>query len=65
MLTGVSWRLERGQLPFEEPPLVVGVHELERARISGARLVDAVEPAEELGAGGVQVVVARRGRGSR
>ena len=38
--------------------LGVRVDELERARVGCPGVVDAVEPAQQLGAGGVQVVVA-------
>ena len=43
---------------LEEAPLGVRVHELERALVGGAGLVGALEPAQQLGAGRVQVVVA-------
>jgi hypothetical protein len=46
------------QPPFEEPPLRFRMHELERALVGGPGLVDAVESAQELRAGRVQVVVA-------
>jgi hypothetical protein len=48
---------ELGEALLEEASLGVGVHELERAFVGGARLLEAVEAAQELGAGRVQVVV--------
>src|SRR5207247_7405933 len=47
-----------GEPPLEEPPLGRGLDELERADVRGMCLFDPVEPAQQLGAGGVQVVVA-------
>ena len=49
---------ELRQPPLEEAPLGVRVDELERAVVGRAGLVDAVEPAQQLGARRVQVVVA-------
>src|SRR5215470_7103412 len=42
---------------LEEATLVVRVRELERTRVLGARLVGAVEAAEQVGACGVEVLV--------
>ena len=49
---------EPGEPALEEPPLGIRVHQLERAAVGGAGLVLAAEPAQQLGAGRVQVVVA-------
>src|SRR5206468_7308865 len=46
------------QPPLEEAALRIRVNELERAVVGRSGLVDAVEPAQQLGARRVQVVVA-------
>ena len=56
--TADSARRELGEAPLEEAPLGVRVHELERAAVGVARLVGAVEAAQQLGARRVEVVVA-------
>ena len=52
-----SGRSETGQPLLQEAPLGVRVHELERAAVRRAGVIHATEPAQELGAGRVQVVV--------
>src|ERR671931_460713 len=49
---------ELGDAPPEEAPLGFGVGEPERALERCASLVGAAEPAQEVGAGGVEVLVA-------
>jgi hypothetical protein len=48
---GSAVRVELRQAPFQEAPFGVGVDELERAVVSGAGVLDAIEPAQQLGAG--------------
>jgi hypothetical protein len=45
--------VEGGEPLLEEAPFCVGVDDVERALVGGAGLLGAVEPAEELGLGGV------------
>jgi len=47
-----------GAAPLEEAPLGVGADQLERAVVSGTGVVGAIEPAQQVGAHRVQVVVA-------
>ncbi len=42
---------------MEEPPLGLGAYEPERPAIREARVARALQPAQQIGAGGVQVVV--------
>jgi hypothetical protein len=42
----------------QKSPLPVGVHQLQREAVGGSGLLLAPEPAQELGPGGVEVVVA-------
>src|SRR4029453_7715774 len=49
---------EPRQPPLQEPPLGVRVNELERPVVGGAGLFDPIEPAQQLRAGRVEVVVA-------
>jgi hypothetical protein len=54
-LAGLS---ELGETPFQEHPLGVRGDELERVLVGGAGLLDALQAAENLCAGRVQIVVA-------
>src|SRR5205814_8088494 len=49
--------LKRGETPLEEAPLCFRVHERERAFVRRAGVVDPAQAAEQVGAGGVEVVV--------
>src|SRR5438067_12440685 len=54
---GAGVRIERAQPAFEKAPLGIVVSEFERAAVGSAGLVDAREPAQDLGAGRVQVAI--------
>ena len=41
--------LQLGQALLEKPSFGIGVDQLQGARVGGARLIGAVEPAQELG----------------
>ena len=58
-------RSQLGEPPCEELALGAVGGELERAPVGGRRLVGAVEPAQQVGPGGVQQVVVRRARRRR
>src|SRR5918999_139630 len=50
--------MSEAEAKLEEPALRVRVDELEGARVGSACVLETIEPAEQLGAGGVQVDVA-------
>src|SRR2546421_1915853 len=54
---GTARSLQLGQPALQESPLVLGAHEVERTPVCKPRLVRAAQPAQEVTAGRVQVVV--------